>query len=131
MLNERIEILVQIETIQDKINDLLKIIRKNDLRRNNFKEVMNKLKEGGVQKDMEFLYYYEDNLFLKLSRSVAVRNIEKEIHDLNNIISINKNKLKDEVKALKKIIEIKNSLVTLNDLDEETKDLLQDEMFDL
>jgi hypothetical protein len=45
------------------------------MKRDKFKELMNFLKEGKVQKDMTFMHYY-DQFFIEMSRKDSVSKVE-------------------------------------------------------
>jgi hypothetical protein len=93
--NQRLIYLTEMEKISLSILKVKKEINSKEERRDKFKDLMTQLKEGKVQKDMKFWHYFEDNLFVKMSRKESVSTAEKEIGKLTTELSTLKKKLEE------------------------------------
>jgi restriction endonuclease Mrr len=123
--NKRLTFLTEMERISMALINLKREISSKEEKRGKFKDIMTALKEGNVQKDMKFWHFFEDKMFLKLSRKDSVNLTEKEIEKLNkDIVNLkktfedNKNKLMDLIND-----NIKFG-ASISDLDEEVSILL-------
>jgi hypothetical protein len=117
MTNERLENLIKLECLQEKLTDLIKNVKLMETKRIKLKDLMNILKEGKAQKDLDLWHYFEDSIFLKLSRKDSVGIIEKEMQKFQKNLIADKKSIEDHLKQVNKLIEMSNGLITLKDVD--------------
>jgi hypothetical protein len=129
MTNERLQNLIKLESLQEKLSDLIKNIKIMDIKRTKLKDLMNLLKDGKAQKDMEFLHYFEDIIFLKLSRKDSITIIEKEMQNFQKNILANKNSIEEYLILIKKLIDKSNGNLSFSDIDGEIAQLFIENEF--
>ncbi len=83
----RLAYLIEIEKVSSNLLSLGKELKAKEEKRVKYKDLLSALKEGKVQKDLKFWYYFEDSLFVKLSRKDSVNNTEKEVEKLTKEIA--------------------------------------------
>lgn len=124
--------LMQIEKLSMDLVQKNKTITEKENKKNKYKDLMNDLKEGKVQKDLKFWHFFEDNMFIKLTRRDSVNLTEKEIDKLTKELIALKNEIKSIKKKLIDVL-INNTAVesNINDLDPHVAFLIEEEYNEL
>jgi hypothetical protein len=109
------------------INETSSKLKEKENKRDKCKDLMTAFKQGQVQKDMNFKYYFEDNIFLELSRKDSVTSLENEINKLNREILLYKEELSKFKGGL--IDFLIGKKINLSELDFEIERMIEEEYF--